>query len=329
MLKFRVTEADTCTAFDEGPAPQPRAQAAACGSSRAGGQDVRRVLPDEIVRPVVRVSPSAGVKRRTMTGHVVTAELIQSTGHDRIEYRYRASSDLLVVYVQGARRDGESFIEGAPQSNLRDFTRKLTFVPAGHDYFEWQQPRSPTRLMFLYIESAGQQAQRLGPRVFFEDDGVWSTVLKLMRLVENPQTENCAYFEALGAVLVQELARRHHGSNGIETGIKGGLAAWQQRVVTAYIEEHLTEQVPLATLAQLARLSPYHFSRAFKQSFGIPPHRYHTRRRIEHAKALLEDRTLSVTDIGLALGFSETSSFTAAFRKTTGLTPSRYHRTVA
>jgi AraC-like DNA-binding protein len=129
-------------------------------------------------------------------------------------------------------------------------------------------------------------------------------------------------------VLTQELARLHRGGDGAEPGIKGGLAAWQQRVVTAYIEEHLAEQVPLAALAQIARLSPYHFARAFKQSFGIPPHRYHTRRRIEHAKALLEDRSRSVTDIGLALGFSETSSFTAAFRKTTGVTPSRYHRTV-
>jgi len=76
------------------------------------------------------------------------------------------------------------------------------------------------------------------------------------------------------------------------------------------------------------RLSPYHFSRAFKQSFGVPPHRYHTSRRIEHAKLLLEERTRSVTDIGLTLGFSETSAFSAAFRKATGLTPTSYHRSM-
>ena len=137
-----------------------------------------------------------------------------------------------------------------------------------------------------------------------------------------------AYFEALGAVLVQELVRSDRGSDSIESSVRGGLAAWQQRIVAAYIEEHLAEQIPLATLALLARLSPYHFSRAFKQSFGVPPHRYHTSRRIEHAKALLEERTQTVTDIGLTLGFSETSSFTTAFRRATGLTPSRYHRSL-
>jgi AraC family transcriptional regulator len=61
----------------------------------------------------------------------------------------------------------------------------------------------------------------------------------------------------------------------------------------------------------------------------MPPHRYHTNRRIERAKALLAKGGLSVTDIGSTLGFSETSSFTAAFRKATGLTPSKYYRTVA
>ena len=90
-----------------------------------------------------------------------------------------------------------------------------------------------------------------------------------------------------------------------------------------------TERRSLSSLARESRLSPFHFSRAFKQSFGIPPHRYLTSRRIERAKALLAERTLSVTEIGLGVGFSETSSFTAAFRKLTGETPTEYRRSLA
>jgi AraC family transcriptional regulator len=111
--------------------------------------------------------------------------------------------------------------------------------------------------------------------------------------------------------------------------IRGGLAAWQQRVVTTYIEEHLAEPIALATLAELAGLSPYHFCRTFKQSFGLPPRRFHTSRRIDCAKALLAKRALSVTEIGMTVGFSETSSFSFAFRKATGLTPSAYHRSLS
>jgi AraC family transcriptional regulator len=76
-------------------------------------------------------------------------------------------------------------------------------------------------------------------------------------------------------------------------------------------------------------LSPYYFCRAFKQSFGIPPHRYHIKRRIERAKTLLADPASSVTDVALELGFSETSSFSAAFRHTACTTPSEYRRTLA
>ena len=152
---------------------------------------------------------------------------------------------------------------------------------------------------------------------------------KLKSLIENPGPESPAYLEALGAVLMHELVRLNCAAGNGAALARGGLAAWQQRLVAAYIDEHLSEHISLAMLARLARLSPYHFSRAFKQSFGVPPHRYHTNRRIERAKALLERRALSVTAIGMTLGFSETSSFTAAFRKTTGLTPSRYHRSIA
>ena len=107
---------------------------------------------------------------------------------------------------------------------------------------------------------------------------------------------------------------------------KGGLAAWQQRAATAYIEEHLAEPILLATLARLARLSPYYFCRAFRRSLGLPPHRYHSNRRIEHAKRLLAQSAPSVTDVGRIVGYSETSSFTAAFHKATGATPTAYRR---
>jgi len=107
---------------------------------------------------------------------------------------------------------------------------------------------------------------------------------------------------------------------------RGGLTARQQRRIADFIEEHLAEDLPLAALAALAGLSSYHFARAFKQSFGVPPHRYHTGRRIERAKTLLRTSSRSVTEVALGIGFAETSSFSAAFRKFTGVAPSDYRR---
>jgi AraC family transcriptional regulator len=107
---------------------------------------------------------------------------------------------------------------------------------------------------------------------------------------------------------------------------RGGLSGWQQKIVTDYIEANLAEAVRLADMAQLVRLSPFHFARAFKQSFGVPPHRYHVGRRIARAKDMLADRDHSITAIARELGFAETSSFSSTFRRVTGTSPSDFRR---
>jgi AraC family transcriptional regulator len=57
------------------------------------------------------------------------------------------------MYEKGVRRDGETFVEGLPRSTLRNLERKLTFVPAGHEYHEWHEPQGRTmRLMHFYFD---------------------------------------------------------------------------------------------------------------------------------------------------------------------------------
>jgi AraC family transcriptional regulator len=285
----------------------------------------------------VQVYPADAVKRRTVTWDGMAAEIVQATRREKMEFRFRAPLHLLAVCDQGMRSDGDTFVEGLPRSRLRDVTRKLTFVPAGHEYQEWHEPRVLTRVVYFYFDparmpshsEAGVEPAPLAPRLFFEDAALSDTALKLKRLIENTGSDSGPYFEALGTVLAHELVRLNAGTPRIEAPAKGGLAAWQQRTVTAYIEEHLAEPISLATLARLVGLSSYYFCRAFKQSLGLPPHRYHNRRRIEHAKLLLAKPAPSVTDVGLTVGYSETSSFTAAFHKTTGITPTAYRRTFA
>jgi AraC family transcriptional regulator len=285
----------------------------------------------------VDVAPRRVVTRRGSEWRGMGAEFVQATALDRVDYRFRSSRHLLAAYEHGVRRDGESYVEGVPRSTLRDVARKLTLAPAGHEYREWHDPRTLTAVTYFYFDPGALQADfesnladvEFTPRLFFEDAAIWSTVGKLKRAIEAPESESRLYVEALGVVLVHELIGLSRGTPRAETPVRGGLAPWQQRIVTNYIDEHLSELISLATLARLVRLSTFYFCRAFKQSFGVPPHRYHTNRRIEQAKVLLASRKHSVTEIGLSLGFSESSAFTAAFRKATGQTPSSYHRSLA
>jgi AraC family transcriptional regulator len=292
----------------------------------------------DVVRPAVEISPPDGVRRRTVTGHGMAAESVQSISRRKTEYRFRARMHLLVIHEEGERRDGETFVEGLSRSTLRNLERKMTFVPAGHEYYEWHEPRRYARLMHFYFDPAklnihsgmGIAEVSAAPRLLFEDETLWHTALKLKTLIESPASADQLYFETLGTLLVHELVRLNRGVPSIQPRVRGGLAPWQQRIVTAYIEEHLNERIPLATLAKLVRLSsPYHFCRAFKQSFGMPPHRYHCYRRMEHAKLLLAKRAVSVTNIGLAVGFGSPNAFATAFRKVTGLSPTDYRRNLA
>lgn len=92
----------------------------------------------------------------------------------------------------------------------------------------------------------------------------------------------------------------------------------------AYINEHLTQELSLDALSAQASLSPFYFSRLFKRETGFSPHQYIVTARINNAKFLLHSTDASVKSICFAVGFTSESSFCTAFKKETGLTPSRY-----
>ena len=141
---------------------------------------------------------------------------------------------------------------------------------------------------------------------------------------KNVQQRSPAQPAPLGVLPVQGPVTIDHQSERQRAARRGGLAGWQRKRVVEYIEEHLSETISLAALAALVQLSPFHFARAFKQTLGMPPHRYHMNRRVERAKALLADR--SVTEVALTVGYAETSSFSSRFRRMTGMSPSVFRR---
>jgi AraC-like DNA-binding protein len=84
------------------------------------------------------------------------------------------------------------------------------------------------------------------------------------------------------------------------------------------------EPLDVPALARAAHLSPAHFSREFRRTFGETPHQYLLTRRLERAAALLRTTDRTVSDICLTVGLRSVGSFTTSFGKLFGLSPTAY-----
>jgi AraC-like DNA-binding protein len=107
---------------------------------------------------------------------------------------------------------------------------------------------------------------------------------------------------------------------------RGGLSPGALRRVREYIAAHIQENLDTRTLASHAGLSTYHFSRAFKASVGMPPHRYLLEQRVRKAAELIERSEQLLVNIALAVGFADQAHFSRTFHTLVGLTPCQFRR---
>jgi AraC family transcriptional regulator len=148
--------------------------------------------------------------------------------------------------------------------------------------------------------------------------------LALLAEIESGGFGGKLYAESLANVLAIHLLRLYCAQQMLPRPYKGGLSRQKLRRVLEHMHDRIEDQVPLSELAALAGMSPHHFIRAFRQSTGLTPHQYFIRCRIERAKILLKEATLSILDVSVQVGFHTQSHFAMHFRRLTGVTPKAY-----
>jgi AraC-like DNA-binding protein len=90
------------------------------------------------------------------------------------------------------------------------------------------------------------------------------------------------------------------------------------------MDRAFAQPLDVQALARVAHVSPAHFSRQFRATFGESPHRYLQRRRVERAMELLRETGLPVTDICFDVGFTSLGTFSRTFKAVIGESPSSY-----
>jgi len=107
-----------------------------------------------------------------------------------------------------------------------------------------------------------------------------------------------------------------------------GLARERARRVIQHVYAHYQESLPVEQLAALVHQSPFHFSRMFKRATAVSPHWFVTMVRIEKARELLVETSLSCRDVGAASGFATHAHFTGVFKSWVGISPQRFRRLI-
>ncbi len=126
----------------------------------------------------------------------------------------------------------------------------------------------------------------------------------------------------LGAHLIQ-----HYGVLQKATrNSKGGLAPWQKRRASEILHENLRGSIRLSEVAHECGLSTSHFARSFKMSFGISTHQWLIQHRIDHAKELMMQTTMSLIEIAVQSGFNDQAAFTRTFHQLVGVSPGTWQR---
>jgi AraC-like DNA-binding protein len=208
-----------------------------------------------------------------------------------------------------------------------------SFVPAGMPLWGYTTGMRVARKLQLSFDAQALQEflqddlcvsalQRA--RLKFADDRMTALGRILAEECVTSDNHSALYGDSLALAMVIDVLRLARRAKQQEA--RTGLAPWQLRRVKEFMQAHLSDGVTLHDLASLTGLSLGHFSRAFKASTGLPPHRWLIRARIAMAQHLLLNSERTVSEIALSTGFSEQSHLTRVFSSILGMGPAAWRR---
>jgi AraC family transcriptional regulator len=153
------------------------------------------------------------------------------------------------------------------------------------------------------------------------DPLIYQLMLAMYAELETGGLFGQSYIEALGNALVLRLLR-HYASIPLQPSLPAGRLSGQQiRQVRDYINDHLTQGVSLADMATSLGLSVSYFTHLFKEATGLSPYQYVIQCRIERAKHLLLDSTLTIAQVAQRVGFTDQSHLNRHLKRSLGVTP--------
>ncbi|WGV26857.1 helix-turn-helix domain-containing protein [Halotia branconii] len=200
--------------------------------------------------------------------------------------------------------------------------------------------QEPSELVALYIEPTffvqtsaeivDTKGLELIPQFQLKDPLIHQMAIALKAQIESSEEIwNRLYLESMVTAICVHLLQRYstQKTNADTRTAKlssDGLSKAHLGTVLEYIHEYADQNLSLLEMAQQVQMSPYYFSRLFKQSTGLSPHQYLIAHRIQQTKRLLTTTKLSIAEIAAQAGFTDQSHLARHFKRQLGVTPSQF-----
>ena len=193
----------------------------------------------------------------------------------------------------------------------------LGLAPEVFDRAVEESTRTATR-----ISKRSQQVQLI-PHLAISDPLILQMGLALKKALEN-NAYSRLYIDTMANALLVHLIQQYSTTKPVLPEYKGGLSRYNLQLVIDYIRAHIDRDLGLQELANIVGMSPRYFSKLFKQSAGLTPHKYVIRTRVDRAKELLLEGKLSIADIAQTVGFAHQSHLNLHFKRLVGVTPKQF-----
>lgn len=187
----------------------------------------------------------------------------------------------------------------------------------------------PSGVLSAAAEERGLDPAKIGiaNRFQIRDPRIEHIGWALKAEVEAGHRSGNLYFEGLATALAACLLDRHSSVSRAVKQYSYGMSGCRLRRVLSYIEDNLSQDLSLKQIAVVAGLSVSHCKTAFSKSVGAPIHQYVIQRRIERARGLLAENSLSISQVAAETGFTHKSHLAYHTRRVFGVPPAGLRRT--
>src|SRR5713226_2280845 len=211
------------------------------------------------------------------------------------------------------------------RSNVIDFdSQPRCWAGSAFDYVHYSVPRQGLDDIAEDLGFGRVNDYRL---VVLEDDLVVAQITKsILPFLGRNDAPSVLALDQFSLILGAHLIQQYGVHQRTARHSKGGLAPWQKRRASELLHENMHGRIRLSDVARECGLSVSHFARSFKTSFGISTHQWLIQHRIEHAKELMVQTTISLLEIAVQSGFNDQAAFTRIFHEIVGVSPGRWRR---